>query len=141
MMTLASFGIPDTLAGLLVLAVALVILWVVISLPVYVAGKLVTGGKAEFGDAMVATLGGAIAYILVLWGGTFFLSLVISPTAAVVIAFVLALVSWVAVYGSSFDTGWLGGLAIAIVGWAVLVIIDLVLVSVFGVAIPKFYPF
>ncbi len=141
MTSLASFAVPDTLVGIIVLIVALVILWAVVSIPVYVAGKLITDGKSDFGDAMSATLGGAIAYVLVLWGGTFLLSFLVTPVLAVVISFVLALAIWVAVYSSAFDTSWLGGLAIAIVGWAVLVVIDLVLVSVFGVGIPKFYPF
>ena len=141
MTTLASFAVPDTLIGVLVLVVALVILWAVISIPVYLAGKLVTDGKGDFGDAMSATLGGAIGYILVLWGGTFVLSFLVAPAFAVVIAFVLALAIWVAIYSAAFDTSWLGGLAIAIVGWGVLIVIDLVLVSIFGVGIPKFYPF
>jgi hypothetical protein len=140
MTTIANFAIPDTLAGLLILVVALVILWAVISLPVYVAGKLVTEGKASFGDAMGATLGGGLAYLIILWGGTFFLSYIMASETALVISFVLALIVWVAVYGASFDTSWLGGLAIAIVGFGVLIIADIVLVSIFGVGIPKFYP-
>lgn len=107
----------------------------------YVAGKLITDGNSDFGDAMGATLGSAIAYILVLRGGTFLLSFLVAPAFAVVVSFLLALAIWVAVYSAAFDTSWLGGLAIAIVGWAVLVVIDMVLVSLFGVGIPKFYPF
>lgn len=107
----------------------------------YVAGKLITDGNSDFGDAMGATLGRAIAYILVLRGGTFLLSFLVAPAFAVVVSFLLALAIWVAVYSAAFDTSWLGGLAIAIVGWAVLVVIDMVLVSLFGVGIPKFYPF
>ncbi len=140
-MIIANYALPGTLTGLLVLVVALVILWVVVSLPVYVAGKLVTAGRASFGDAMSATLGGAIGYFLVLWGGTFFLSLIMAPATAAILSFILALIVWVAIYGASFDTSWLGGLAIAIVGWAVLIVLDLVLINVFGVALPKFYPF
>ena len=116
-------------------------LWIVISIPVYVAGKLVTVGRGGFGDAMMATLGGAIVYVIVLWGGTLLLSLVIAPTLALPLSFVLALVAWVAVYSDAFDTNWFGGIAIAIVGWLVLVIIDFFLISYFGVAFPKFYPF
>jgi hypothetical protein len=141
MTTLPAFTVPDTLIGIIVLIVALVIIWAVVSIPVYVAGKLVTDGKSDFGDAMGATLGGAIAYVLVFWGGTFLLSFLVTPALAIVISFVLALAIWVAVYSAAFDTSWLGGLAIAIVGWAVLVVIDIVLVSVFGIGIPKFYPF
>ncbi len=138
---MAMYALPVTLSGLLVLAIALLVLWIIVSVPVYVAGKLITTGKGEFGDAMVATLGGAIVYVIVLFGGTLLLSFVISANAALVLSFVLALIAWVAVYANAFNTSWLGGAAIAIVGWAVLVVIDLLLISLFGVTIPKFYPF
>lgn len=141
MIAFSGYTLPDTVTGLLILAVALVILWIVVSFPVYLAGKLVTSGKGEFGDAMVATLGGGIVYIVVLFAGTFLLSYIVATNVALVLAFVLALIAWVAVYADSFDTSWLGGVAIAVVGWAVLVVMDIVLISVFGVAIPKFYPF
>jgi hypothetical protein len=135
------YALPSTLGGLLILVVALVILWVIVSIPVYLAGKLITEGKGEFGDAMVATLGGSIVYIVVLFGGTLALSFIVPVSAAVVLSFILALVCWVAVYSSAFNTSWLGGAAIALVGWAVLVVLDILLISLFGVAIPKFYPF
>lgn len=140
-MTTLGYALPTTLMGLLILVVALVILWIIVSIPVYVAGKLVTEGKGGLGDAMIATLVGTLAYILVFYVGTFLLAFIIPFTAAAVLSFILALVVWVAVYGSTFDTSWLGGLAIAIVGWAVLVVLDFFLVAFFGVAIPKFYPF
>jgi hypothetical protein len=138
---LGGYVVPATLSGLLILAVALIILWVVISIPVYAAGKLVTAGKGGFGDAMAATLGGAVAYVVVLYAGTLLLSVVIAPDLALLLAFILALVVWVAVYSAAFDTSWLGGAGIAIVAWGVLVILDFVLINAFGVALPKFYPF
>lgn len=140
-MSILAFSVPDTLMGLLILVVGLVILWIIVSIPVYVAGKLVTSGRGGFGDAMLATLGGAFAYVVVFYAGTFFLSFIISPTIALVLSFILALIVWIAVYAAAFDTSWLGGLAIAIVGWAVLVILDIILVALFGVTFPKFYPF
>ncbi len=141
MTMVANYVLPDTLVGLLILVLGIIILWAVISLPVYVAGKLVTAGKSDYGDAMAATLGGAIGYIVVFWGGTFALSYIMAPASAVVIAFIFALIVWVAIYAASFDTSWFGGLGIAIVGWAVLVIVDIILMAIFGVAIPKFFPF
>jgi|SRR5271170_96412 len=141
MSTVPPFALPDTAAELLVLAAALIILWIVVSIPVYIAGSLVTTGKGDFGDAMGATLGGALGYVIVLWGGTFLLSVILPVGLALVLSFVLALVVWVAVYAASFDVSWWGGAAIAIVGWATLVLLDFFLVSIFGVGIPKFYPF
>jgi hypothetical protein len=139
-MSMFAFTIPTTIPGILVLAVGLLLLWIVVSIPVYISGKLITGGRADFGSAMGATLGGAVMYVLILWLGTFVLTPFLG-SSAVVISFVLALFVWVAVYGSAFDTGWLGALAIVLMSWLVLVVIDLILTSLFGVSFPKFYPF
>jgi hypothetical protein len=139
-MSMFAFTIPTTIPGILVLAVGLLLLWIVVSIPVYISGELITGGRAGFGSAMGATLGGAVMYVLILWLGTFVLTPFLGASA-VVISFVLALFVWVAVYGAAFDTGWLGALAIVLVSWLVLVVIDLILTSLFGVSFPKFYPF
>jgi hypothetical protein len=104
---LVSFAVPTTFADLLVLIVGLVILWIIVSIPVYAAGKLVTTGRANFGQAMGATLGGGLAYFLVYFGVTFFLGAILGPTATI-FALILALITWVAVYRASFDTSWLG---------------------------------
>jgi len=54
-----------TLLDLLILIVGLVILWIIVSIPVYIAGKIVTAGKSTFGEAMLATLFGPIVYVIV----------------------------------------------------------------------------
>jgi hypothetical protein len=134
------FTLPTTAEGLLILAISLVVLWIVVSIPVYISGELITGGKADFGSAMGATLGGALGYVIVLWAGTFLLTPFLG-SSALVISFVLALVVWLGVYRASFNTGWLQAFAIVMVGWFVLLVIDLILTSLFGVSFPKFYPF
>ena len=115
-------------------------MWIVISIPVYISGELMTGGKASFGEAMGATLGGALAYVIILWAGTFLLTPILG-TEAVLISFLFALLVWVAVYRASFETGWLQAIGIVLVGWLVLIVMDVILTSMFGVAIPKFWPF
>ena len=120
------FTIPSTLPGLFILAVGLLVLWVVVSIPVYISGELILGSqKASLGSAMGATLGGALAYVFVLYAG----------------AFVLAIAAWLAVFRASFSTGWMAAIGIVAVGWIVLVVIDLVLTSVLGISLPKFWPF
>jgi hypothetical protein len=134
------FTFPATLAALLILIVALILLWIVVSIPVYAAGKLVTAGRAGFGDAMVATLGGAIVYFVVLWGVAIFLTPIFGMTATV-LGFILALLAWLAVYSASFDTGFLATIGIVGVAWAVFFVMDVLLVATLGVSFPKFYPF
>jgi hypothetical protein len=139
-MTQFAFTPPSTLAGLLVLAIGLVVLWVVVSVPVYLSGKLIVGARAELGSAMGATLGGAIVYFIVLYGAALFLPPILGPLGLLA-AFVLAIVAWLAVYRSSFDTSWAGAMGIVIVGWLVLVVADALLTSFLGVSFPSFNPF
>ena len=121
------------------LAIGLVVLWVAVSVPVYISAKLVTGGKADLGSAMGATLGGALVYFIVLYGAAFFLAPVLGPLGLLA-SFALAMVAWLAVYRSSFDTGWAGAVGIVLVGWLVLVVIDALLASLFGVSLPSSNP-
>jgi len=139
-MSTFGFTLPSTAEGLLILAITLIVLWIVVSIPVYISGELITGGKADFGSAMGATLGGALAYVIILWAGTFLLTPVLGASA-LLISFLFALLVWLAVYRASFDTGWLQALGIVLVGWLVLLVMDVILTSLFGVSIPKFYPF
>jgi hypothetical protein len=132
--------LPTNLTGLLFLVVVLVILWIIISIPVYLAGKAVTGGKAHFGEAMGATLGGGLVYFIVYYGVAFFLGPFLGPLATI-LALILAFIFWLAVYRASFETSWIGALGIVIVGWLILLVLDFFLVHFFGVNFPDFIPF
>jgi hypothetical protein len=131
---------PSSFTGWLVFLVGLVILWVIISIPVYFAGKMITKGKADFGDAMGATLGGGLAYFLVYFAVAIFLGAVIGPAASA-FALVLGALVWLAIYRSSFRTNWLGAVGIVVVAWIILLVFDAILVAAFGVSFPDFFPF
>lgn len=129
------------IAELFVLLIALVILWMVVSIPVYLAARAVTSGrpkKATFGEAMGATLGGAIVYAIVLVLASVLLGAILGGLG-LVLAFILAIVAWLAVYKSVFSVGWLGALGIAILAAIVLFIMNVILVALFGVALPSFF--
>jgi len=129
-----------TLLDLLILIVGLVILWIIVSIPVYIAGKIVTAGKSTFGEAMLATLFGPIVYVIVLVGVSFFLGAIFG-NGAYIFALILALVAWVAVYKSTFRTGWLGAIAIGILAAIIFTIIGLIIAALFGTTIPgPFFP-
>jgi hypothetical protein len=66
---------------------------------------MINEGKAHFGQAMGATLGGELVYSIVLYGLIFFLGSSLGAIAAL-LGLGLALVSWLAVYRASFDTSW-----------------------------------
>lgn len=131
---------PTDAGGLLVYLVGLVILWVVVSVPVYFAGRTIKGRQAGFGDALGATLGGVVVYYVVYFLVAFFLGAVIGPPANAV-AVLLAFLAWLAVFRNAFHTNWLGAVGIVVVAWLILLVIDAVLVALFGVRFPDFFPF
>jgi hypothetical protein len=137
---LYSLNFPGDILGIIVYLIGLVVLWFVVSIPVYFAGKAVKGGNASLGEAMWATLGGVIAYYIVFFIVAYFLGAVIGSSAAA-IALVLGLVVWLAVFKSAFHTSWLGAIGIVVLAWIILLILDFVLVHTLGVTFPDFFPF
>ena len=129
-----------TLVDLLLIVVGLIILWVIVSIPVYIAGKIVTSGEATLGDAMIATLFGPIVYAVTLFAVDYFLGGLIGG-GAYVWALVLAFIAWVWVFKASFKTTWLGALAIAIVAILVFAVLSLLFGALLGIVVPApFFP-
>jgi hypothetical protein len=129
-----------TLTSLLVTIIGLIILWIIVSIPVWLAGKAVTSGKGTFGEAMIATLFGPIVYAVTLFIVGYVLGALIG-SVAYTIALILALIAWIWVYKASFRTGWLGAIAIAILAWIIFVVISIIFGALFHVAVPgTFFP-
>jgi hypothetical protein len=141
MMTLSSSMFPNgiTLLSLVAIIIGLVILWIIVSIPVYLAGKIVTGGRSTFGEAMAATVLGPIVYFIVLTGVRLFLKGILGGAAST-LGYILAFLAWIWVYKHTFKTGWLGGLAIAILAVIVFVIFVLVVGALFGIIVPSVSP-
>jgi hypothetical protein len=120
--------------------ISLLILWIVVSIPVWLAGKAITGKHATFGDALIATLAGPIVYFVVTFIVDFFLSSIIGSTAYV-FGYILALIAWIWVYKASFETGWIKALLIAIMAWIIFVVLSFIIGLLFGVTYPSpFFP-
>ncbi|MEM2905478.1 MAG: hypothetical protein QW057_01195 [Candidatus Bathyarchaeia archaeon] len=132
---LSSLGI----AGIIVIIVGLLILWAIVSVPVWLAAKVVTGGKASFGSAMAATLLGPIVYFIVLFAADLFLGAIVGGSAFIW-AFLLAFIAWLAVYKSSFQTGWFGALAIAVLAILVFLVLSALLSILFGITFLGLFP-
>ena len=115
--------------------VGLLILWLIISIPVYVSGWVVTGGNTSIGRAMLATLLGPIVYFVVLLITGVALGAFIGGSAFV-IAIAIAFIALLSVYKSIFRTGWLGAFAIAVVS----IIIFTILVLFMGFFISTTFP-
>jgi hypothetical protein len=133
-------GVTVTLQNILVTLIGLIILWIVVSIPVWLAGKAVTAGDATFADAMLATLVGPIVYFIVYFLVGYFLSSIIG-SAALVFGYILALLAWVWVFKASFQTGWLRAILIAVLAWVIFIVLSIVIGSLFGIYYPSpFFP-
>lgn len=133
-------GVAISLASLAVTIIALIILWILVSIPVWLAGKAVAGSKASFGDALLATLAGPIVYFIVVFVVGFFLTAVIGSTA-LIFGYILALIAWIGVFKASFQTSWLKAILIAILAWVIYIIIGIIIGAIFGVFYPApFFP-
>jgi hypothetical protein len=137
-LTLASLLSQTNLLNLVSLIIGLVILWIIVSIPAYLAGKIVTAGRSTFGEAMLATLFGPIVYAVTLFVVNTFLETIIGGVAFT-LAFILAFIAWVWVFKASFRTGWLAGLGIAILTLIVFTILEIIVGSLFRSIIPPQY--
>ncbi len=120
-----------TAGALIVSLIVLIILWIIISIPVYIAGKVVAGPNATIGRAMGATLLGPIVFTIVLVLGRIVLGSVAGLT---ILALIVAFFAWLWVYKELFRTGWLGALGIAILSVITTIIIVAILAVIGFVA-------
>ncbi len=129
-----------TLPSILIFVVGLIIIWIIVSIPVYIAAKILTEGNSTLGDAMVATLFGPIVYVVTLFLVYYSIGFVVG-FAAYVSALILAFIAWVGVFKASFKTGWLRAFAIAIIAILVFAAIGVLFGVLLGVMVPApFFP-
>lgn len=137
---MVSLHFPSDPLGFVVYLVGLIILWIVVSVPVYFAGKVIKGGRANFGEALGATLGGVIVYYVVFLVADYALGAVIGSSAGP-LALLLGLLAWLAVFRGAFHTSWLGAVGIVVLAWVILLLFNFVLGAVLSVRLPDFFPF
>ena len=102
-----------SLASLIGIAMVFLLVWVIISIPIYFAARIVAGRKTTFGKALIASL---VAPLVTLFF-FFVVAVVLAPflgPLAIMLAMLVALFMLIYLYSSIFDTGLLGGFAIAV---------------------------
>lgn len=129
--------------GLIIIALlaGLLILWIAVSIPVWIAAKVMTLGKARFTRAMLVTAVGPAIYAIVFFITSFALSVAIGERFFVaVVSFILAFVAWIGVFKAGFETGWLRALGIAILATIVFVIIGAIVTAALQALVPEAPP-
>jgi hypothetical protein len=134
--------IEYTFAFIVIAIISLVIIWAIVSVPVWISAKILTSGRARFGRAMLVTAAGPIVYALVLAISTSFLSLAVGNQSPIIVSIglVLAFLAWIYVFKRGFETGWLRGAGIALLAIIVFVIIGIIIGSVTHLFVPNAPP-
>jgi hypothetical protein len=110
---------------------SVIVMWIIISFPLYLASKLVVKQRSELVRALVASFLGIVAFILFafIFGPIF-------PPLALIAGFIGTLLVMAGVYG----IGLIKSLFLTIVAFLIFVLI-LGLLLLFGIAIPFFSVF
>lgn len=131
-------GIALTAAAVII---GLIVLWVIVSIPVWIAAKLLTLGRAKFTRAMLVTAVGPIIYAIVFFISATLLTVAIGDlTLPVIIAFIVAFLAWIWVFKKGFDTGWLRALGIAFLAVIVFGVIGVLISLVIQAIVPQAPP-
>jgi hypothetical protein len=127
----------DLVLTALVVIFGLIIMWIVVSIPVYLAAKLVTLGKARFTRAMLVTAVGPVIYAIVFFLSNAALSATLGQQFLIAaISFILAFIAWIGVFKLGFETGWIRALGIAFLAVIVFVIIGAIITAGLHALVP-----
>ncbi|MHC1586855.1 MAG: hypothetical protein ACXQTV_04860 [Candidatus Hecatellaceae archaeon] len=123
-----SYGLAVTVLACLIV---FILTWMLTSLAVFMAGRVVVGSRATFTKSLALIfLGG-----LLIAGFQLLAPMFLNPIFSWLLAFLL----WIGLIKTFFGTGWLGGFAIAILAsimLMVLVFLAAVAFALVGLAVP-----
>lgn len=129
-----ALNLPSAIAPVIVLIIAFILAWIIISIPIYLAAKVISRRHTTFGKAMLAAVIAPIVTLVFFFIVSLGLSIFLGPFAILVAIFV-AIIVLSYVYASIFDTGLLGGFAIALLGTIITYVVSLGIALVFGIAL------
>ncbi len=134
-------GGTETALTAVAVIIGLIVLWVIVSIPVWIAAKLLTLGRARFTRAMLVTAVGPIIYAIVFFiSATLLTAAIGNLTLPVIIAFIVAFIAWIWVFKKGFDTGWLRALGIAFLAVIVFAVIGVLISLVIQAIVPEAPP-
>ena len=120
------------IASIIIAIISLVIVWAIVSIPVWISAKILASRRASFGRAMVVTAVGPIIYSFVFIISTSLISLAIGNRLSLIMSLgvVLAFLVWIYVFKRGFETVWIRAAGIAMVAIIVFVMIGVVIALV-----------
>ena len=121
--------------------IGLLVLWIIVSIPVWIAAKILTAGRVKFTRAMLVTALGPIVYAIVFFVSAALLAAIVGdPTVPVIIGFIVAFIAWIGVFKKGFDTGWLRAFGIAILAIIVFAVIGFIITFLIQLIVPQAPP-
>ena len=121
--------------------IGLLVLWIIVSIPVWIAAKILTRGRVKFSRAMLVTALGPIIYAIVFFLFAALLTAIFGdPTVPIIAGFIVAFIAWIGVFKKGFDTGWLRALGIAILAIIVFAVIGLIISFLIQLIVPEAPP-
>jgi hypothetical protein len=121
--------------------IGLLVVWIIVSIPVWIAAKIFTLGRVKFSRAMLVTALGPIIYAIVFFISAALLTAIVGdPTLPVIIAFIVAFIAWIGVFKKGFHTGWLRALGIAILAIIVFAVIGFMISLLIQAIVPEAPP-
>ncbi len=111
------------LVALIIAIIVLLIGWVIVSIPLWLAAKVLTGGQATMGGAMLGMLLGGIVFVIVYALTYLVTDTFTSSSTAVIVASIVSFLAFLGLYKILFNVGWLRALGIAILAIVFTVII------------------
>lgn len=121
--------------------IGLLVLWIIVSIPVWIAAKILTRGRVKFSRAMLVTALGPIIYAIVFFLFAALLTATVGdPTVPIITGFIVAFIAWIGVFKKGFDTGWLRALGIAILAIIVFAVIGLIISFLIQLIVPEAPP-
>lgn len=130
----------DLLLLVVIAIVSILIIWVLVSIPVWISAKILTLGRAKFSRAMLVTAVGPIVYFVVFFISTSLLSsLPIGSNNSFSLnwlALAVAFIVWIYVIKKGFKTGWIRALGISILAIIVFMIVGIVVAYIVQLFVP-----
>lgn len=121
--------------------IGLLVLWIIVSIPVWIAAKILTRGRVKFSRAMLVTALGPIIYAIVFFLFAALLTAIVGDsTVPIITGFIVAFIAWIGVFKKGFDTGWLRALGIAILAIIVFAVIGLIISFLIQLIVPEAPP-
>lgn len=131
----------ESLGAIFALLLGLLILWIVVSIPVWIAAKILTVGKARFTRAMLVTAVGPIIYAVVFLVSAAILTLTVGEQFVVAaLSFIIAFLAWIGVFKWGFETGWLRALGIAILATILFIVLGIIVTIALQAIVPDVPP-